>query len=464
MNKFIKYLFGLSLLLSFNACKDDEPPLPDNVAAFEAKELGFDNAKDEVELKITLSRAETVAIPVKINLTPTKLTYGTDFTTEPAAASNAIDVNIPVGQTSVTVKVKKNAGISLNGDENIVLKIASVGTPVISGTSSELKLSFSAITSTGSASTTLNGKVGETVYANAVYFDMSGNNQTGVDRKSWNLGFYSGTDYRVIINPHYQSTVKATGKSDINAVSLADTVGIALNHSIMDTSTVHLADSWVGNLTKTAIAQVSATDAENKVYLYSFEDNKTYDKWFKIKISRNGTGYKVQYARLGSSTIKTLEVPKDADFNFIFASLETDKIVSVEPRAKSWDFSWSYTTYNSGLNTPYWVQDFIGINNLAGVTAAEIMIATGGAYADFNEAKIASVTFLNTSDVIGTKWRVAGGIPGSTAVAGVRTDRFYVIKDSAGNVYKLKFLSYISSDGGERGKPKFEYALVKKGS
>lgn len=463
MNKLVKYLFAIAFLLSFNACKDDEPPLPTNVAAFEATELGFDNSKDEVELKITLSRAETVAIPVKINLTPTKLTYGTDFTTEPAAASNAIDVTIPVGQTSVSVKVKKTAGISLNGDENIALKIASVGTPVVSGTSSELKLSFSAITSTGSASTTLNGKVGTVVYANAVYFDLSGNNQTGVDRKSWNLGFYSGADYRVIINPHYQSTVKATSKSDINAVSLADTVGIVLNHSLTDLSTIQLADSWVGDLTKTAIATVSATDAENKVYLYSFEDNKAYDSWFKIKISRNGTGYKLQYARIGSTTIKTLDVAKNADFNFVFASLETDKVVSVEPRAKSWDFSWSYTTYNSGLNTPYWSQDVIMINNLAGTTAAELLTATAGTYESFTESKIAAVTFLSTSDVVATKWRTVAQ-PGSTTTAGVRTDRFYVIKDSAGNVYKLRFLSYTSTDGGERGKPKFEYALVKKGA
>jgi hypothetical protein len=458
MNKLVNYLLIIVFLLSFNACKDDEPPLPDNVAGFEAKDQGFDNTKNEADVKITLSRAESAAIAIKVDLTPSKLTYGTDFTTDPAATNNSLTLNIPAGATSVSFKVKKTV-ISLNGDENIVFKIASAGTPALVGTNPELKLSFSAIISTGSTAT-LNGKVGTVTYANSVYFDLSGNNQTGVDRKSWNLGFYSGSDFRVILNPAYQSTAKATAKTDINAVTLADSAGIILNHDPSDTSSIHIADDWTGDLAKTVITPISET--ENKVYVYSFEGNKSADKWFKIKISRNGEGYKVQYARLGETTIKTLDVAKNADFNFVFASLETDKVVSVEPRTKSWDISWSYSTYNSGLNTPYWVQDYVGLNIFGGAEAAQIMTSTVS-YVDFKEANIAGVTFMKTADVIGTKWRSAAA-PGSTTPAGVRTDRFYVIKDAAGNIYKLKFISYTNTDGGERGKPKLEYELVKKGA
>ncbi len=461
MNKVVKYLLVIAFLLSFNACKDDEPPLPDNLAAFDSRELGFDNTKTEAEVKITMSRAETAPVSIKVDLSPTRLTYGTDFTTEPAATANSIQVSIPAGQTFAIIKVIKKSGITLNGDENIVLKISTTGVPVMAGANTELKLSFTAITSNGGTAT-LNGKAGDVTYANAVYYDLSGNNQTGVDRKSWNLGFYTGADFRVILNPAYQSTALATTKTDITAVTLADSAGIALNHNIEDPASISVADDWTGDLSKTAIAAISATDAENKVYVYSFEGNKSADKWFKIRITRSGTGYKVQYARLGSTTIKTLEVAKNSDFNFVFASLETDKVVSVEPRAKSWDFSWSYSTYNSGLNTPYWVQDYVGINKHGGVSGAQILTSSVS-YADFKEANIAAVTWSTAADVIGTKWRGAA-IPGSTTPAGVRADRFYVIKDAAGNVYKLQFTSYTSTDGGERGKPTFKYELVKKGA
>lgn len=461
MNKVVKYLLVIAFLFSFNACKDDEPPLPDNLATFDSRELGFDNTKTEADVKITMSRAETAPVAIKVDLSPTRLTYGTDFTTEPAASANSINVSIPAGQTFAIIKVIKKSGITLNGDENIVLKISTTGVPVMAGANTELKLSFTAITSNGGTAT-LNGKAGDATYANAVYYDLSGNNQTGVDRKSWNLGFYTGADFRVILNPAYQSTALATTKTDITAVTLADSAGIALNHNIEDPASISAADDWTGDLSKTAIAAISATDAENKVYVYSFEGNKSADKWFKIRITRSGAGYKVQYARLGSTTIKTLEVAKNSDFNFVFASLETDKVVSVEPRAKSWDFSWSYSTYNSGLNTPYWVQDYVGINKHGGVSGAQILTSSVS-YADFKEANIAAVTWSTASDVIGTKWRGAA-VPGSTTPAGVRADRFYVIKDAAGNVYKLQFTSYTSTDGGERGKPTFKYELVKKGA
>jgi hypothetical protein len=61
--------------------------------------------------------------------------------------------------------------------------------------------------------------------------------------------------------------------------------------------------------------------------------------------------------------------------------------------------------------------------------------------------------------VIGSKWRTTA--PGGTT--GIKRDRFYVVKDPLGNVYKLKFVSMgLGADGGERGKPVVEYKLVKK--
>ncbi|RYX87115.1 hypothetical protein EON73_02050, partial [bacterium] len=71
-------------------------------------------------------------------------------------------------------------------------------------------------------------------------------------------------------------------------------------------------------------------------------------------------------------------------------------------------------------------------------------------------SNIAAVAFKTERDVIGSKWR------GTTGTVGVRADRYYVVKDGAGNVYKLKFVSFISNDGGTRGKPVIEYKLVKR--
>ncbi len=310
---------------------------------------------------------------------------------------------------------------------------------------------------------TLEGKTAASPYANVVYVDFSTDKPTAVDRKSWNLAFTSDTKFRVLLNASYQSTAVATDKTDINAVTLADPgTTVNLNHDIMDPKTISLVDNWEGDITKTAFAEeVSSTDANNKVYLLSYEGNKDKDKWFKIKVTRSGTVYKVQYAKLGETAIKTLEVPKANNYNLVFASLENNKVVNVEPEKNNWDISWSYTTYNSGLGSPYWVQDFISLNTLAGVSAVQVLNTTKS-YAAFAEADLNGLTFSTAKDVIGTKWRTA---PNTSGVGGgVKTDSFYVVKDSNGNVYKLKFVSYISGDGGERGRPVIEYKLVKKGS
>lgn len=457
MKKIFSKVLVISSLMAFVACKE-EVALPDNLATFTTAQQGLD--AEEASVQITLTRATDVAIPVSIQLTPALVAYDKEFTTEPAAINNIISATIPVGASGVTIKVKKKANVFLNGDESISLKMTSVGTPVLLGLTTEMKLSFAAITSAGSK-LTLEGKTTESNYANNVYADLSANAATLSARKSWNLGFYHGGQFRVTLNHSYQSSAAATTKTDISAVTLADTASVPnLNFVPGGEGTLALCDYWDGDLSKTAIAEISANDAENKVYLVSFEGSKAKNQWYKVKINRNGDGYKVQFARIGETSIQTVDIPKNADFNFSFLSLETAKIVSAEPRKLSWDIQWGYSTSNAGTvpATPYWFQDFVSLNYAAGAEAAEVLTSTV-TYEAFTEANITTQTFLKTRDAIGSKWRSTA--PGTTA--GIRKDRFYVVKDPSGNIYKLRFVSMgLASDGGERGKPVIEYALVKK--
>ncbi|EFX60232.1 hypothetical protein DAPPUDRAFT_124926, partial [Daphnia pulex] len=212
----------ISSLVAFVACKE-EVALPDNLASFATTQQGLD--AEEANIQIALTRATDVAIPISIQLTPALVAYDKEFTTEPAAVNNVISATIPIGASGVTIKVKKKANVFLNGDENISLKLTSVGTPVLLGLTTEMKLSFAAITSVGSK-LTLEGKTAESPYANNVYADLSANFATLSGRKSWNLGFYHGGQFRVILNHSYQSSAAATTKTDISAVTLADTASV----------------------------------------------------------------------------------------------------------------------------------------------------------------------------------------------------------------------------------------------
>lgn len=465
--KLLAVIIGLASLITLGSCGEDDPPLPDNLAAFETNELGFEG--NETTIKVTLSRAEAAAVTVSISLAPTQVTYGTEFTTTPAATSNQLTLVIPAGSTEGTITVTKPAGVFLNGDESIDFTIDEVSAPVLAGEQTTVKLSFSAITSEGST-LTLQGKTDVSNYTNAVFVDMSGNSQTAVDRKKWALGFYSGSQFRVVLNHSFQMIAAPVDKTDLNAVTLADAEASSIynfNQNAAGTESINFVDGWDGNLTKTVVAEVSATASENKVYFvvpdYAASGVTTnVDNWYKIRVVRNGEGYTLQYAKAGATTFQSLNIAKNADFNHVFVSLgnNADGTVSaVEPKKVSWDFAWSYSTYNSGQNTPYGTQDFIAINYLAGVQAAEITSADAAAaetaYANFGESNIAALTFVSTRDAIGTKWR--------SAFNGIFRTKFYVVKDTYGNVYKLKFVTMgVGSDGGERGKPVIEYKLVKK--
>lgn len=317
---------------------------------------------------------------------------------------------------------------------------------------------------------TLEGKTAESNYANVAYADLSTDKATKVDRKSWALGFYAGADFKVVLNQSFQAAAAVVNKTDINAVTLDDAKANPVYGFNPQTTTltnaVNLVDSYDGSLTRTAIATVSATDAENKVYILGVNNLFTEPNLYKVRILRNGTnGYTLQYAKVQETTFKTVSIPKNADFNLSFVSLGNNNdgtIVNVEPKKAEWDLHWSYSTYRSvatnSESNPYFYQDFITTNALAGVTVA-LVSENDYTYAAFTAnalADVAKVKFLSGRDAIGSTWRVTTG-------TGIVSKQFYVIKDAAGNIYKLKFVSMgLGGDGGERGRPVIEYKLVKK--
>lgn len=299
---------------------------------------------------------------------------------------------------------------------------------------------------------TLNGG-GGTGSPNTVYVDFSSDSTATRARTSWVLGFYGGADYRVILNGFTSASAVALNKTDINTVNIEDTAGVKMAIG-QGAGTLSMIDDVYGDLTKTAIAEVSATDANNKVYLVKPETSSATDPatWFKIRVTRTSNGYTLQYAKLKETTIKTATITKDDSFNFTFFSLEGGNTVNVEPKKATWDIAWSYAAYFTAT-IPYFFSDFVVINQYAGVSAAKVDSTVVG-YNSFTAANIAAQTFSSKRDAIGSSWRATTG-------NGIYKNFYYVVKDAAGNYYKLKFVSMGLNDGGTRGYPVIEYKLVK---
>lgn len=311
-----------------------------------------------------------------------------------------------------------------------------------------------------------------------VFLDLSTDTSVGATRDSWDFGFATGPEFRVIINGSVKMAVKQMATSDITLPQAEDAnvaVGGGTNASTngyCDNPTGILAGAGAG--IGTAIAEVSANDADNKVYIVnlgfavptvapavgSVNTDGAARGWKKVRILRNGNGYKIQYADLNATTFQERTIAKDADYNFTFFSMATGSAVPVEPHKVSWDLSFTtFTNYvNFGSEVTYGYSDFI-VSNMKGGTKVYQVLTSAFTYDAFTKANVieANLTPSATDQrIIGSNWRNGGG-PGT--LPSIRTDRFYVVKDVAGNYYKVKFLS-MTNTAGERGFPTVQYAIL----
>ena len=451
-------------VLFFAACRKRDALPPDNYVVFETTSQGIAASENSVVIKVRAQRGVTGDVPVVINLTEQGVVYGTDYATMPAASAGKISLIIPSGNNEASFTLTKTAGALFDGDEKIVADIFSSGAPVLIGTTKQFTLNFGELVA-AAATTTING--GGVTYPNKVFIDLSANRQSAVIRTAWDLGFYTGNeDFRVILNSSSAMMAKQLNKNDLNAVSAADTIGfsseVAFSQAAPTTSSFAYIDYPNGDLSRTAIAAISATSSDSKVYIINrgtgVGNPAPARGWKKVRIIRNTSGgYTLQHADIAATSFSTIDIAKDDVSFFKYISFENG-ITTVEPARKKWDITWTYfsnvTNFGAG-EVPYLFQDIILINR--NVQVAKVMVATK-AFADFSEADIAGQTFLTTQNAIAADWRSGGG-PGVSPA--VRADRYYIIKDGDNNYYKIRFTAL--TQNGERGYPAFESVLVKKG-
>lgn len=329
---------------------------------------------------------------------------------------------------------------------------------------------------------TLPASVGGPNQPNQLYLDLSTGESKSVKRNTWDFGFSTGSEFRVIINGSLKMAVKKLATSDITLSQTSDTNVLAVggensaSNGYVDNPTGILEGAGAG--IGTAIAEISATDADNKVYLVnlglevgtaaSAVGGVTVDGnargWKKVRILRSGNGYKIQYADLTSTTFTEKTISKDTAFNFSFFSLSSGNTVSVEPEKAKWDLN--FTTFTNYLNmgkgeVTYGYADFITTNLKGGTQVYQVLITADVTYAGFTKTNVVEANFAASAKdqrIVGANWRNAGGQNGS--LPSIKTDRFYVVKDAAGNYYKIKFLT-MTNDKGERGYITLEYAILK---
>jgi hypothetical protein len=456
--------FFTATTLLFTACRKREATEVDTLVNFETGAIGITAAENTATIKIKTTAAAKQNTAVVVKLTNVNATYGTDYTTTPAAANGEITLTIPSGNNEASFTINKIANTFYDGDEKIQLEIYSSAQPIIIGALKQLSVSFAELVANSSAGV-ING--GGATYPNKVFIDFSANRQTGVLRTNWDLGFYTGSDdFRVTLNSSTNMMAKQLAKNDLNSVTTADTIGFANEVNFSQTNPLAVSLPYIdypnGDLTKTAIGAVSATATDNKVYIVNRGNGvgtgAATRGWKKIRIIRNANGgYALQHADIAATTFATIDISKEDATFFKYISFENGN-VAIEPAKKKWDIAWTYfaNTTNFGAGeVPYLFQDVIILNR--NVQVAKVLTSIKS-FADFAEADITAQTFLTTQNAIAADWRSGGG---PTSTPAVRTDRYYIIKDSDNNYYKIRFTALTQNN--ERGYPAYESLLIKKG-
>ena len=465
MKKNVILLFALFVLTFIGCNKDDETIAIPVAVAFANQSINLSTSQSEVI--IAFSTPTTAAGTITLNVVPTNLVYGTDFTTAPEVVNNTITVPFLANATTAKITFNKLVDAIEGQVKNLKITIgavslANVQLPV---TTNFTQLNFNEKPMLTNTMVVTNG--GNT-FPKQVYIDLSSGISTGVARTSWDLGFDSGADFRVVLNSAVNNfAVKQLATNNIDEVQAEDAKVTTGN---FDPTGVAYIDNPSGNLNKTAIAEVATADADNKVYLVNLGQEVATEPvsgtgaslagaargWKKIRILKSGNDYKLQYADINATTHSEITIAKNAAYNFSFFSFVTKTVVLAEPIKEKWDINiapfMNLTPNGSGVDVSYYFSDVAITNTKAGTRAYEVL-SSSFTYNDFALSNVVADNFeldaAKDKRAIGSKWR-------STFSVTVKSDRFYVIKDPAGNLYKLKFTSMLST-ASERGTITFDY-------
>ncbi|MGJ8733031.1 MAG: HmuY family protein [Cellulophaga sp.] len=77
-------------------------------------------------------------------------------------------------------------------------------------------------------------------------------------------------------------------------------------------------------------------------------------------------------------------------------------------------------------------------------------------YENFTLANVDASKFTDDQRGVGSSWRKGGG---PDTLPSLKDNVFFVMSDTDGNLYKIKFLALTNADG-ERGHPEFVYSLL----
>lgn len=287
-------------------------------------------------------------------------------------------------------------------------------------------------------------------YSTQSYFDLGTNTNVGSNEKDiWDIAF-SSVDSLMHIKLNSAKFMRASNTNDTSFFALNDTTNLQWGLDVSSGNLDSLAiDDWF---------QISNNDTifTKNTYVIDLGINAlgVLQGIRKLKILSYKDGvYNIQYAKLDNSDFHIVSILKDELYNYAQIELSGNQAsMQLEPVKNSWDlFFTQYTdilTTSAGEKYPYLVT---GV--LLNPNDMEAAITTTLDFDNISIDDIINLEFKKQLDIIGYKWKYYDF---DDAIYTVITDQIYIIKDTEGYFYKLRFVGFYNNMG-EKGYPQFEF-------
>lgn len=454
----------IAVLLSCSS-DDDSPAQTETVVAFENSELIFSTSVDERTINLVFSNPAQQAGNIQLSWSSNNSNYNEDFVTTPESESGTLELPFENGDDGVSFELQKLQNPIEGQEKTINFSITSTSlSNFIAGGNTDLEVAFSeAAASSGNFAP----EVGGPNQPNQVFLDLSSQSSVTSSREAWDLKFYNGDDFRVKLNGSLFMAAAELEFEDITTVTAEDVAELQSQVAVGTFNPANMAyvDAPNGELSGTAISEISVSDSENKVYLLNLGNEIGTETpqpgseavageargWKKIRILRDGQNYILQHANLDETDFQEITINKTSQNSFSHVKLASNEIVQVDENI-TWDLKFTVFTNEITGAGSYGFTDFIVNNRLQGAKAF-MMETSSFSYNEFNIDNVDTENFTEDQRGIGSQWRVGGG-PNSSPT--LKEDVFFVLQDGDENIYKIRFTA-LTNDNGVRGYPAFEY-------
>jgi hypothetical protein len=287
-------------------------------------------------------------------------------------------------------------------------------------------------------------------YTDQLFFDFETNSIVYTSPiLSWDLAFEATSNgYHVFMNG--AAKVLAYNTHQTNIFDVNDDPKLKDNKWLVDAS-CGLPDS-------TGIGEwLSGGMSKKEVYILKLDPTRFSDTFKKIQLlAVTEDKYILQYGDLRGKDVRTVTLPKNPNYNYVYFSFKENAVVNPEPPKNTWDivFTRYRIVYHYLDNFTYPVT---GVLHNANNTSCAVDSITK--YEDVQTSTLLGYNFKKHRDVIGYDWKIVNiDRNNNSATFTVNKEKTYTIKNRNGRYYKMRFLDYYKN--GVKGYPTFEFQRI----